>query len=409
MENKEKELLNQLNRQINQLKINLKDYINNSYDKLSKNRHLNLNHIEEWKSHLLSYTYLEINKLELFLKNNESNKMNEMKNKKEIIIESINRLNCFTSKDIQDENKEITRNFQNEAYNYMNSNEKKENENVAIFLKEIAKISRISFNEGKKLFQKKKEQYIKLKGSGSNISLENENSQKEFSSWVKDLEKETNKKEYEKILNQINILEKIDYKQNKKFLLKLFYDLTIMYFHCFLAFPSVKINFEKKDDFISDKMIDFINRGKNRKVNFIILPALISNGNFLQNGKSWVFTYTKTSFKFDDVYINKYLNELINTKPQDKINIHNIKNSLKVKVSYKEINGKKFVKIDTNYDAPEKFIFNFYLLDKQNNKIMKREIRDKKFELPNYYEIKKYELLINKEKILSSNDVIKES
>ena len=156
-------------------------------------------------------------------------------------------------------------------------------------------------------------------------------------------------------------------------------------------------------------MIDFINRGKNRKVNFIILPALISNGNFLQNGKSWVFTYTKTSFKFDDVYINKYLNELINTKPQDKINIHNIKNSLKVKVSYKEINGKKFVKIDTNYDAPEKFIFNFYLLDKQNNKIMKREIRDKKFELPNYYEIKKYELLINKEKILSSNDVIKES
>ena len=46
---------------------------------------------------------------------------------------------------------------------------KKENENVAIFLKEIAKISRISFNEGKKLFQKKKEQYIKLKGSGSNV------------------------------------------------------------------------------------------------------------------------------------------------------------------------------------------------------------------------------------------------
>ena len=87
MENKEKELLNQLNRQINQLKINLKDYINKSYDKLSKNKHLTLNHIEEWKNRILSYTYLEINKLELFLKNNESNKMNEMKNKKEIIIE----------------------------------------------------------------------------------------------------------------------------------------------------------------------------------------------------------------------------------------------------------------------------------------------------------------------------------
>ena len=87
MENKEKELQNQLNRQINQLKINLKDYINKSYDKLSKNRYLTLNHIGEWKNNILSYAYLEINKLELFLKNNESNKMNEMKNKKEIIIE----------------------------------------------------------------------------------------------------------------------------------------------------------------------------------------------------------------------------------------------------------------------------------------------------------------------------------
>ena len=47
-------------------------------------------------------------------------------------------------------------------------------------------------------------------------------------------------------------------------------------------------------------MIDFINKGNNRKVNFVILPSLFSNGNYLENGKSWVFTYKKDTFKFDE-------------------------------------------------------------------------------------------------------------
>ena len=53
-------------------------------------------------------------------------------------------------------------------------------------------------------------------------------------------------------------------------------------------------------------MNDFINRWKDRKINFIILPSLFSNGNFLQNGKSWVFTFSKKTFKFENL-----LNEII--------------------------------------------------------------------------------------------------
>ena len=51
-------------------------------------------------------------------------------------------------------------------------------------------------------------------------------------------------------------------------------------------------------------MIDFINKGNNRKVNFVILPSLFSNGNYLENGKSWVFTYKKKTFYFSDSKLN---------------------------------------------------------------------------------------------------------
>ena len=97
-------------------------------------------------------------------------------------------------------------------------------------------------------------------------------------------------------MNQSEIKEN----QQKKFLFDLNSKLKIMYLHCELAFPLVEISFEKEEKFNSEKMIDFINRGHNRKVNFVILPSLFSNGNFLQNGKSWVFTYNKNTFRFEE-------------------------------------------------------------------------------------------------------------
>ena len=104
--------------------------------------------------------------------------------------------------------------------------------------------------------------------------------------------------------------------KKKEYLLNLYRNLSIMYFHCIIAFPIVELDFKAEENFNSEKMIDFINRGKNRKVNFVILPALISNENYLQNGKSWVFTFSKNTFKFNDS-INETLNNLLNKNKID--------------------------------------------------------------------------------------------
>ena len=64
-------------------------------------------------------------------------------------------------------------------------------------------------------------------------------------------------------------------------------------------------------------MIDFINRGKNRKVNFIILPSLFSNGIYLQNGKFWVFTYLKNTFQFPNE-VNAYFDDLLKKEKKEK-------------------------------------------------------------------------------------------
>ena len=84
-----------------------------------------------------------------------------------------------------------------------------------------------------------------------------------------------------------------------------------MYFHCNLSFPLLKINFEKEDNFNSDKMIDIINiGGKDRKINYIILSSLFFNGIFFENWKLWVFTYYENTFKFEDSIIES-LNKLL--------------------------------------------------------------------------------------------------
>ena len=170
------------------------------------------------------------------------------------------------------------------------------------------------------------EKFIKKKGH--KISFEDENIKKEFSFWIKTTEKENqinekNKfKEYEIILNQENPFENAQNTKQYKYLLNLYYDLSLMYFHCHIAFPLVQIVFKTEEDFNSEKMIDFINRGKNRKVNFVILPALISNGSFLQNGKYWVFTFCKNTFKFEHEMIES-LNDLLDIEDNN-IKYHKI-------------------------------------------------------------------------------------
>ena len=407
MKKDEHEIINKPNEQISQTKINIKDKINNSYLELIKNKqYININDLDEWKNNILTNIYLELDKLNDYKeKNSETIIVNDNKIKTGIKIESKNELNCFTSKDIQEENKEITRNFQNETYNYMNINEKVENDIAAFFLKDVARISRIAYNEGKNLFKIMKEKYIQLKNEKNKIEKEIFN--KEFSSWVKKFEKEENIKEYENILKKVNLFQKKESIKNQEFLSKLFYDLTIMYFHCNISFPSVEINFKSEEDFNSEKMIDFINRGKNRKVNFVILPSLISNGNYLQNGKSWVFTFTKNTFKFDDS-INKYLKDLIKKYKIEDLDKQNINDNLVIKVYCEEKEGKLHIKINTNIDIPKdrEYEFVFYVINKNDNKTSLFTTKKKSLKIDKMFVIDKYEFILDKKIILSSKEVI---
>ena len=384
----------------NQVRNHFIEYINNLCLQLTKYKVDKTKEIENWKNEFLKKINTEIDNLNLIISENKKpEKVNKINNniKKEYKIESSNELNTFTSKDIQEENKEITRNFQNETYNYMNMNENIENENVASFLKEVARLSRISYNQRKLLFKLMNEKYIKIKG---NISLNDEISKKEFSNWVKKFEKENGNKEYLNILNQIKIFENNNI--NQKYLEKLFYDLTIMYFHCDLSFPSIQINFKKENDFISEKMIDFINRGKNRKVNFVILPSLFSNGNYLQNGKSWVFTYYKNTFKFDDT-INDTLNKILE---KENITIQYIKDNLKMKVYYQNKKDGKEIIFDTNFDIPNNFDYKFFIVYKYliNNKNYNYNTNHKSFIINKNCEINEYGLKIGNEIIISSKN-----
>ena len=347
-------------------KMNLKDYINNLCFQLAKYKVDKTKEIENWKNDFLKKVNTDIDNLNILIsENKKQDNLNENNNniKKEYKIESSNELNIFTSKDIQEENKEITRNFQNETYNYMNVNEKIENENVALFLKEVARISRISYINKNLLFKLMKDKYIQIKG---NISFNDENSKKEFSSWVKKFEKENGNKEYLNILNQIKLFE----------------------------------------------MIDFINRGKNRKVNFIILPSLFSNGNYLQNGKSWVFTYYKNTFKFDDT-INDTLNKLLekeykNTNTNSTKTIKNIKDILKMNVICKNKSQGKEITVFTNYEIPKNLKYEYIFVFKNNitNKISDFATNKKSFVINNYFDIVEYRLKLENEIIIKSNKII---
>ena len=56
-------------------------------------------------------------------------------------------------------------------------------------------------------------------------------------------------------------------------------------------------------------MIYFINKGNNRKVDFIILTSLFSNGNYLENGKFGVFSYKKDTYKFGALRFENLINK----------------------------------------------------------------------------------------------------
>ncbi len=145
MERKIEGITEKFNMKVAQFQKQIVDIVNSSYyNFISKKKKIEVKEFENWKNELLSNLNLEISKT-LFWKEENNIEMeieNDNNIAKEIRIES--ELNGFTSKDIEDENKEITRYIQDEAYNYMTGEDKIENEYVAAFLKYVAKISRCS-------------------------------------------------------------------------------------------------------------------------------------------------------------------------------------------------------------------------------------------------------------------------
>ena len=405
MKNTNNEFAKKLKDLSNQAKKNIKNSIDNSFASLTMNKQLiNKKDIEKWKDNIiLTYINNEIDKLiNLSLENKEPEKTsdNNDDNKKEYKIESNSELNMFTPKDIQEENKEITRNFQNEAYNYMNANEKVENENVASFLKNVAIISRISFKEHKNLNKEMEEKYLMIPGNKK--QKDDEIYKKEFSQWIKNLEKKEGKRIYDNFLNQLKPFEK-EIKDNKeqKYLKQLLYDLIIMYFHCDISFPIVEINFTKKEDFNSEMMIDFINRGKNRKVNFVILPSLFYNGNYIQNGKLWVFTYFKNTFRFGDS-IDNCLDELLKEKNLKSENLYTMK-------AYYKIEGdEKIINIKTNFGIPKNSNYNFvfYLKNTKKNQVTAERTKSISFRLKKHVDIVEFQFVLDNKILVTSKEVI---
>ena len=179
-----------------------------------------------------------------------------------------------------------------------------------------------------------------------------------------------------------------------------------MYFHCSISFPSVEISFTKKEDFNSEIMIDFINRGKNRKVNFIILPSLFSNGNYIQNGKFWVFTFFKNTFRFDDS-INNELNKFLE---EENVQDKNTKNNYIMKAHCINKNGLKHVTIETNFIIPNNlnYDFIFKIKNKKDKKINEIKSKLTKFTLKNYFRIVDFKMMVGNKKIAYSKDIINE-
>ena len=140
----------------------------------------------------------------------------------------------------------------------------------------------------------------------------------------------------------------------------MFYQLTKLYFHCELSFPIVDVDFNLNSEilFNHEKMIDFINKVNNRKVYFIILPSLLLNGNYLENGKFWVFTYKKDTFnfgksifeslvnkqeKYNEIYSkNNFMNSQTNNENlKSKSNITNKSNLIKIQKERETKNNKQ--------------------------------------------------------------------
>ena len=351
-----------LQKDLDKLKENIKnDLINQINKSIEKYAFQNINDIDNWAKEHFDFINSKINSIKSnYYNSNKNNKCtNIINNNNRNIIYSLRLLNnYFTSKDIQNEYLNITQNFEKDSYDFARDQEEKENESIAKFFIKVAFISREAFNLANNIFISIYNNFISEEEKLMISSYDVDQLKKKISKYIKENE---NNKLYENFFSKENELNRIKSffsisnlnAEEEKVLLDLYEKLSILYFHCKLSFPSIEINFKfEGDKFITEKMIDFINKGSKRKVNFVILPSLFSNGCYLENGKIYVFTYKEKTFRFDkeihtldDLLIKKdeifkcpsifdLLNFQVNINKNKIEIIPNIKFSEKIEASY---------------------------------------------------------------------------
>lgn len=240
----------------------------------------------------------------------------------------------YTPNDIEEKNEEISTFLNEKIYDdYLDDKEKCVNENAGNFLYSIGGISRISFQLANDIYHELFNEYKKyLKSNNESLEFFHEKDRRNLSIWIKKCLIEKNFYEYYSNKN-INIIEKYLNKDDEKtndILFKLFKDFIELYIKCYLSFPPIEIKYTKEHiDFNPKSMKDFIlKNAKIKKVNFCYLPGLISNGEFINNGKYNVFTYTEKTYKIR----GKVFGDLIKGQNTELYKIPN-KKDLKIKIN----------------------------------------------------------------------------
>ena len=377
-------------------KINImKEYIINSYNNNLSNFNDNNNtcFVCSWMEEILTYIdkmYQEIKNIMNKYIAEEKTSLNKSK------VQKCYELDIFTSKDIQDKNNVIIRDFMQFSINFIRDEDVKENQTLGTKLFLVANISRNAYNESNKVLSLIYKEFEKKKNKDIIITSPDQ-FRKNFSNWVKMNENLQYINQY--FNNSVNKFSSLNFLNDEKiiikdYFIKLYKDLLVLYFLCELSFPSVKIEFTNEDEFFnSGKMIDNFQigkKGQKPKVNFVYFPSLFSNGNYLENGKKWVFNYIYNekkggTFFFESNQLSQLTPLIDETKKfyipkiNDKLKIELIKNisySPKTNYSISDKINKKYVihTIDKNTKKINEYPFKSSFNLKDNEEIIKLQL-----------------------------------
>ena len=423
----DKQLEDKFNQYINDINNSIQEYIENSY---FNTKFSNINDIQQWKDKIKNYINNILNpNNKLFqelktLKSNENKKEIEyIKNEKNYKIEGISKNfirtkynqiekeeeiykniniiktnNVFMSIDIQNKLSKIIDAFKIYSSKFFNDDDEIENKTIGEFLYKVANISRISYNHSNVILKLLYNKFSQKNEANKTIISSLDHFKEEFSTWVKNhIDYAINKIEtyiQNQIISYIN--DEKDEK-TKQYFKNLYKELSILYFICELSFPSINIDFNiDNNEFYSEKMIDFaFNKGK-KKTNFIFFPSLFSNGNYLENGKQWAFTYIdddlkKRTFYFKDIKLEPLID--------DKLKFHIPKLSDKLTLTFEK---STYLEPIINYKISEKvkIQYHYYLINRKT-KYEKEIISESSIKIKENEECLKCDLFLMSEYILS--------